>query len=214
MSQGSQTAVSTVILLEAEPSLRRLIMLGLRHQGLKVVEAASLNALDAADIEAADLLVMDIDNDYQCDWPLLYTVQQHPQLAALPSVVLSWETPDTETCPTTLPIVNDPQRFTFLPKPFDARAMYQKITELLSMRISEKNATIEHAEAALLASYQRPTASIWPLVTAIGMLLVVIGLLIHLAITAIGILIVAVSLLFWILGTKPAQYAPPQPTMG
>jgi hypothetical protein len=46
------------------------------------------------------------------------------------------------------------------------------------------------------------------------MLLVVIGLLIHLAITAIGILIVAVSLLFWILGTKPAQYAPPQPTMG
>lgn len=214
MSQGLQTAVSTVILLESEPSLRRLIMLGLRHQGLKVVEATSLNALDAADIEAADLLVMDIDNDYQCDWPLLDTVRQHPQLAALPSVVLSWETPDAETCPTALPRAYDQQRFTFLPKPFDARAMYQKITELLSMRATEKTAAIERAEAALLASYQRPAASIWPLVTAIGMLLIVIGLLIHLAITAIGVLIVAVSLLFWILGTKPAPYAPPQPTMG
>lgn len=197
MSQGLHTSTSTVILLEAEPSLRRLISLGLCHQGLKVVAAPSLDAVPPAEIATADLLVLDIDSDIFCDWPLLTAVQQHPQLAMLPSVVLSWE-----TLPPAVVSSNDTSHHTFLPKPFDARAMQRQINELLTLRITEKNAALARAEAILLASSRRPRASIWPLVTALGLLLIVSGILWQLVITLLGLIIVAAGLLLWTLGTQ------------
>jgi CheY-like chemotaxis protein len=211
MSQGLQVSTSTVILLEAEPSLRRLITLGLRHQGLHVVDAPSLSELPVTEIAAADLLVMDIDSDFHCDWPLLETVQQHPQLAMLPSVVLSWEMPGMPQ--SVHPVVNA-SCFTFLPKPFDARAMQQKISELLLTRLSEKNAALARAEAALLAPGKRSGASIWPLVTALGLLFVVFGFLFQIAVAVLGLVIVATGLLLWMLGAQTSathEIAPASP---
>lgn len=218
MSQGLQVSTSTVILLEAEPSLRRLITLGLRHQGLHVVDAPSLSELPATEIAAADLLVMDIDSDFHCDWPLLETVQQHPQLAMLPSVVLSWEMPGMpgmlELPQSVHPAVNNASCFTFLPKPFDARAMQQKISELLLARLSEKNAALARAEAALLAPSRRSSASIWPLVTALGLLFVVFGFLFQIAVAVLGLVIVSTGLLLWTLGAQTSathEIAPASP---
>jgi Response regulators consisting of a CheY-like receiver domain and a winged-helix DNA-binding domain len=197
MSQGLSTDTSTVILLEAEPSLRRLITLGLDHQGLKVVAASSLGDVSTDEIAAADLLVLDIDGDFACDWPLLEAIQQHPQLAMLPSVVLSWEMLQPVAASSV-----DISRCTFLPKPFDARAMQRQIRELLTLRITEKNAALARAEAILLASSRRPRASIWPLVTALGLFLIVSGILWQLVITILGLIIVAAGLLLWTLGTQ------------
>ena len=214
MSQGLQVSTSTVILLEAEPSLRRLITLGLRHQGLHVVDAPSLSELPVTEIAAADLLVMDIDSDFHCDWPLLETVQQHPQLAMLPSVVLSWETPGMPGTPQSAHPAVNASCFTFLPKPFDARAMQQKISELLLTRLSEKNAALARAEAALLAQGKRSGASIWPLVTALGLLFVVFGFLFQIAVAVLGLVIVATGLLLWTLGAQTSathEIAPASP---
>jgi hypothetical protein len=58
----------------------------------------------------------------------------------------------------------------------------------------------------LLATYSAHAApSVWPIVTAIGVLVAVIGVMLQIAITVVGILIVIVALLLWTLGTKPEQ---------
>ena len=49
---------------------------------------------------------------------------------------------------------------------------------------------------------QHAAPSIWPVVTAAGMLLVVIGLLFHIAIAIAGMLIVVVALLLLDIGGK------------
>lgn len=104
--------------------------------------------------------------------------------------------------------------FTFLPKPFDARAMQQKISELLLTRLSEKNAALARAEAALLAPGKRSGASIWPLVTALGLLFVVFGFLFQIAVVVLGLVIVATGLLLWTLGAQTSathEIAPASP---
>jgi hypothetical protein len=61
------------------------------------------------------------------------------------------------------------------------------------------------AEALLLATYNtaHTAPSPWPVVTAAGLLLVVIGMLVQVAVAAVGFLIVLVALLLWTLGAKP-----------
>ena len=61
----------------------------------------------------------------------------------------------------------------------------------------------------LLASYSAQAApSIWPIVTAAGVLLVFIGMMLQIAVTVAGILLVMVALLLWTLGTKPTAMHP------
>lgn len=193
MSQGNQPTASTVLVLEADFSLRRLIALGLRHQQLLVLEISSLDAVPTTDIENLDLLVLDVDKGFTCNWSLVELVQRHPQLACLPTIVLSWE-------PAAAPV---PAGIICLSKPFDARALHEKIHELLEVRTSEKVAQIAQAEAALLASFEHRTSpTIWPVITAAGLLLAVIGLLLQLALVIVGVLIVIAGLLLWTLGSQ------------
>jgi hypothetical protein len=93
---------------------------------------------------------------------------------------------------------------TYLSKPFDARALHQTIAELLAERAAQKAAQLAMVEARVLASYEQHAApSIWPVVTAAGLLLVVIGLLLHFLITLVGVVLMLISLFLWTLGTKP-----------
>ena len=62
---------STILLIEADPSLQRLIMLGLQHSGMQVIAARSLEALPTLDMQPPDLLVLDVDAGRMCDWSLL-----------------------------------------------------------------------------------------------------------------------------------------------
>src|SRR5579864_9296844 len=104
MSQGQSLPTSTVLLIEADPSLRRLIMLGLCHSGTRVIAASSLQELPALDAQTLDLLIVDIDQGVKSDWSLLSTLREQAQLATLPIVALSWENPteDKTSHPTTL----------------------------------------------------------------------------------------------------------------
>ena len=194
-----------VLLIEANDSLRRLIALGLQSRSIHVLEAdsvATIAALDE-DSEQPDLLVLDIDSDIHRDWSSLKVIQSHPGLSQLPTVILTWEDQPSEKSGSLSTITQT--QVTCQPKPFDARALFATIEHMLSVRETEKAAMEAKAEEALLAAYAVHTApSIWPIITALGLLLAVVGVLFQVAISVIGCLVVIVALLLWALRTGPA----------
>lgn len=198
MSQGQKLSAATVLLLEADPLMRRLITLGLRHRGLEVIEATSLATISSTDLQALDLLILDVDDGVSCDWTLLESVQTHPELSALPSVVLSWDAPmaEPQSALATLPqCVN-------VSKPFDARALHEGVDHLLQARTREQDERLAQAEAVLLAAYHKDSPpSIWPALTAAGVFLALIGLVWQFAIVLIGLAIIVTGLLLWTLGS-------------
>ena len=203
----SQEKKRTVLLIEADISLRRLIVLGLQDRGMQVIEASSLAA--APDLEdetekQLDLLILDIDRGIHCDWSSLDAIQSHPRLVQLPTVVLTWEQPPENITHTVSVATIAPTQVVYLTKPFDARTLLTTAEQLLSIRIAKEVALEAKAEEALLAAYAVNTApSLWPVITAVGLLLAVIGFMFQAAITVLGFLIVIVALLLWALGTKP-----------
>ena len=195
------TTRHSVLLVEANPSLRRMIVLGLQHRGLHVIEAGSLASFPVSPHLLPDLIVLDIDGEAGNDHMLLAQAQAHPALSDLPVVALAWEPPiheetrDLQAMPVVQPLI-------CLAKPFDARALHAAIDALL--RGSEEASAVRKQESYLAA--QRATISapsIWPLVTALGLLLAVIGLMLQITVTAVGILVVVTALMCWTLGAKP-----------
>jgi DNA-binding response OmpR family regulator len=199
MSRGTKP---TVLLVEADASLRRLIALGLEYRGLQVIEASSPFRLPSLEAARPDLLVLDVDGSVKSDRSLLATVQAHPYLAALPIVVLAWE------CLMPAGVVGGADeeqgisqaQVTCLTKPFDARALHATIEELLVTNTLQEMAPAQEIFTA--AQTAEPAPSIWPLLTAAGLFLAFIGLMGSLAVTFVGLLVVLVSLLWWTVGTK------------
>jgi CheY-like chemotaxis protein len=204
MSQEQKPA-TTILLIEADTSLRRLIALGLQHRGLRVLEASSPANLPDYDTQQVDLLVLDIDSGTRRNWSFLERVLLHPDLSALPIVVLAWEGELIPAPQSQSPVATaTPEQVVCLAKPFDARILHETINRLLAARVAQEATRRARAEALLLASYSTQSApSIWPVITAAGLLLAVVGLLLQVALVAIGLLIVMVALLLWTLGTKP-----------
>jgi DNA-binding response OmpR family regulator len=210
ISGGQSLPTSTVLLIEADPSLRRLMLLGLSHSGMRVVEVSSVQELSGLDTQALDLLVVDVDQGVKSDWSQLSTLREQAHMATLPIVALSWENyarpapglfshRSTASC---LPVGD----LTCLSKPFDARTLHSTIAKLLAQQAAQKAAQVAMVEAQVLASYERHAApSIWPIVTAAGLLLVVTGLLLHFLVALVGVVLTLTSLLIWTLGTRPAS---------
>ena len=189
---------STVLVFEPDPSLRRLITLGLLHRNLSVVEVDSLSSLEETKTNSIDLLVLDVDNAVTCDWELLDTIQ--PRFASVATIVLAWEPPITARSG-----IAQAKQATFLPKPFDARTLHQTVDDLISARFAEQKAREAQMEATLLAAYSsHPGPSAWPVITAAGLFLLVVGLLLQLALAVVGGLVVVISLLLWTLSGPPA----------
>src|SRR5579863_9147904 len=191
----------TILLIEQNPSLQRLITLGLQHRSIHVIASPSpvqLPALASPDQSPA-LLLLDIDADVNSDWSILATIQSHPHLSTLPIVLLAWEN--------LLPApIAAHASITCLTKPFDARTLYATIEQLLLQSApasQQTNAALAAQERLLLAQTARPAPSIWPIITAAALLLTVIGLLVHITITIIGLLIFIIAILGWTLGTTP-----------
>jgi len=208
MSKGTRP---TVLLIEADTSLRRLIALGLEYRGMHVIEASSTWNLATLGAKKPDLLILDVDGARGSDWTLIEAAQAHPYLSTLPVVVLTWE------CPVAVGAASEEQNSlqghtTCLTKPFDARALHTTIEALLvadSTNSTDSTAQETARKQDILLITQQATAapSIWPLMTAAGLLLAFIGLMGVLAITALGLCIVLVSLLWWTLGTGGKKQA-------
>lgn len=210
--QGQDTE-QTVLLVIADNSLRRLITLGLQYRGMRTIEASSPAALPADEIEERPpaLLVLDVDGGVSSDWSLLEAAQEHHYLSTLPIVVLAWE------CLPPKDFDGELGEITCLAKPFDARTLHAKIEQLL-VATEKKKKTVVSTMAAPVNSSQAhepssvpvthaqkaySTPSIWPFITAFGLLLAVVGLMIQITLSGVGLLIVLVGLLWWTLGTKP-----------
>src|SRR5437660_7096216 len=110
----------TVLLIEADSSLRRLIALGLHRRDMQVIEVSDLDLLAEQVITSPDLLILDIDNGSRNDVSLLTIVQQHPYLSTLPTIVLTWE----HAPPVHLLETPEQPLLVYLAKPFDARALH------------------------------------------------------------------------------------------
>jgi len=202
MSQGKKP---TILLIEAETSLRRLITLGLQHRGMHVIEASSLASVPSIEAQQPDLLVLDVHSRATSDWSFLNAIQTHPQLSSLPKVVLAWDCQPSEDANQATTTAAQTQ-IMCLTKPFDARTLYGTIEQVLAANAAQEVAAEARAEEILLASYSaHPAPSIWPIVTAAGLLLAVIGMLFQVVIVAMGMLIAIVALLLWTLGTGSQQ---------
>lgn len=195
----------TILLIEADTALRRLIVLGLQHRGIDVIEASSPATIPPIDMQQLSLVVQDTDRGRQSDWSHVDAAQTH--LSGLPTVILAWEYQSAgNVYQTQTNVIAAQNSVTYLSKPFDARILYSTIEGLLLTSVASKAALEAEAEATLLATYSAHAApSIWPIVTAAGLLLAVIGLLFQVAITAAGFLIVVIALLLWTIGTQPKQ---------
>jgi CheY-like chemotaxis protein len=188
----------TVLLIEPDMSLRRLIALGLQHRGLQVIEVSSLAALAEQPIADPDLLVLDVDNGWRDDASLLPAVQAHPYLATLPMVVLAWDQAPRAGSSDTLPLLE------YLAKPFDARRLHATIENLLettaASELPGQMALAPIPGAALISA-----SGLSPMLTAAGLLLTVIGLMLQLVLVGIGLLVVLIGLLWWTLGKRPER---------
>ena len=190
----------TVLLIEADTSLRRLIALGLQYRGMRVIEASSPTHLPPIDVEAQlpSMLVLDVDGEAVSDHSLLSLTQEHPYLSTLPMIVLAWEC----LVPVGASQGSPQTQVTCLTKPFDARTLHTTIEQFFENAVEQEAATIQAQEILLTSRAESSTPSIWPLVTAAGLLLAFIGLMIQITITVLGLLIVIVALLWWTLGPK------------
>jgi len=202
MSNGAR---ATVLLVEPDAALRRLLALGLQHQGMRVIEASALSIFSARQLPRADLLLLDMDNSAASDWSLLDEAREHPSLGALPVVALAWESPVAMPA-----LIGDDdriaarERVAYVAKPFDARALYATINDLLVASLSQEAAQPQLAALSAPASSTASGASIWPLITAIGLLIIIVGFMLQIAVSAAGLLIVLIALLWWTLETgKP-----------
>jgi DNA-binding NtrC family response regulator len=186
----------TVLLIEADKSLRRLITLGLQYRGMHVIEASSPTRIPALSSQPPAVVVLDIDGEVGSNYTLLSTFQSHPYFSTIPLVVLAWD------CLVTGDNHQDSSQtsITCLAKPFDARTLHTTIEQIQD---TGKGSNSASRQELLLAKHSvTPTPSIWPLITAAGLVLSLIGLMTQITISALGLLVILIALLWWTLGTK------------
>ena len=192
-----QATRETILLIEADASLRRLITLGLYHRGKQVIDVSSPGEFPDLEKLSPGLVIFDVDGEAGSDHSLLAVIQAHPILSHVPAVVLAWD----NLLPENIQQDSPQAQLTCLTKPFDARTLHTTIEHILVANTAM--ATSRGQEALPAAWSVSHSPSIWPLVTASGLLLLIIGLMVQITIAALGLLILIVALLLWTLGTKP-----------
>ncbi len=224
--------MNTVLLVEGDAALRRVIAMGLRHQGMSVLEASSVQQAQTLLDQCPSLLVLDVDSSPASDRILLADLRASAGLAETPAVVLAWD------CSFDLhDQIESDGAAVCLAKPFDARRLFAE-AELLLESVSQRRqvesvvaastgqspSTGDALRSALVPEQAaevipepaytrlvemrdeaRPSApSIWPLVLALGLMVAVSGLLIHPILVALGALIVLGAMLLW--GFEPSAW--------
>ena len=123
----------TVLLVEDEDNLRRLLRDLLERDGFKVVEAGDgVAALDEVDRSAPDVIVLDLDLPRLDGYGVLRYLRTRPQTASLPVLVLTAKgDEDSEVR------VFESGATDFLSKPLRARALGARLRSLLKRRPAE-----------------------------------------------------------------------------
>ncbi len=195
-----------VLLIEPDAALRRVMAVGLRRRGLRIVEARSLGEAWERVATPPAAIVLDVGLGPNSEWMLLRTLRAHRVLSQAPLAVLAWE------CPTAAALGEDcPPPHVCLTKPFDARALYIAVEDLLlapspvpaivgsSVTLSNNIPAERAAPVPAASPSARPPSapSVWPLVTAGGATLALAGFLIHIALVVVGITVILAAVLLW-----------------
>ena len=186
----------TVLLIEADRSLRRLITLGLQYRGMHVIEASSPTSIPTLQSQLPDVVVLDIDSEVGSNHTLLSTFQSHPYFSTIPLVILAWDC----LVASGSHLNSSQTSITCLAKPFDARTLHTTIEQIQDT--SKVSSGASRQELLPAKRSVTPTPSIWPLITAAGLVLAFIGLMTQITISALGLLVILIALLWWTLGTK------------
>jgi CheY-like chemotaxis protein len=218
----SEQGAREVLLVEADPALRRVMALGLRRRGLAVREARSLGEAWEAVAEPPAVVVLDVGLDAGSEWMLARTLRAHRLLARVPLLIVAWDCPIDGGAPD-----DDAIRWLCLTKPFDARALHEAVAGLLAAPVAVAVApgdgaavpatapqggapgatagdsahpaggAVSAASGAARDPRQAPAPSVWPLVTAGGATLALAGFLLHPALVVAGLAICFVAILWW-----------------
>jgi CheY-like chemotaxis protein len=120
----------TVLLVEDEEPLRRVLRDLLEREGFTVVEAADgVQALDEVDRSAPDVLVLDLNLPRLDGYGVLSHLRARPSTARLPVIVLTAKGDEENEVRVFETGAND-----FLTKPFRPRALSARLRALLKMR--------------------------------------------------------------------------------
>jgi len=120
----------TVLLVEDEEPLRRVLRDLLEREGFTVVEAADgVAALDEVDRSAPDVLVLDLNLPRLDGYGVLSHLRARPSTAKLPVLVLTAKGDEENEVRVFETGAND-----FLTKPFRPRALSARLRALLKMK--------------------------------------------------------------------------------
>jgi CheY-like chemotaxis protein len=120
----------TVLLVEDEEPLRRVLRELLEREGFTVVEAADgVQALDEVDRSAPDVLVLDLNLPRLDGYGVLNHLRARPSTARLPVIVLTAKGDEENEVRVFETGAND-----FLTKPFRPRALSARLRALLKLK--------------------------------------------------------------------------------
>lgn len=110
--------VCSVLVVDDDPNIRRMIVAALRRDGYTFLEAPNgRDALDLMRVEHPDVVVLDLMMPIVSGWDVLRERQQDPELSRIPVIVVSANRdPDVA-------VAVNAGICAFLPKPFDIGAL-------------------------------------------------------------------------------------------
>jgi CheY-like chemotaxis protein len=113
-----QASAFSVLVVDDDPSIRRMIIAALRREGYTFLEAPNgREALDLMRAERPDVVVLDLMMPVLSGWDVLKERQTDPELSRIPVIVVS-----ANRDPEVATAVNS-GICAFLPKPFDISAL-------------------------------------------------------------------------------------------
>ncbi|HEX9055950.1 MAG TPA: hypothetical protein VF818_00320 [Ktedonobacterales bacterium] len=224
MSQERDERDQGILVIESDAALRRVMALGLRQRGFQVTEAGALGDAWERIATPPAAIVLDVGVGAGSEWMVVRSLRAHRHLARVPLVLLTWDCPIDAELPD-----RDGVRYVCLAKPFDARALYDAVESVVrppAVTLAHANpprvaGTARGAGSAPMAardgdaddlahpaSERAPMAatSIWPMVTAAGATLLVVGFLIHPALVVTGIIVIIGAVVLWT--TESVEPAP------
>jgi CheY-like chemotaxis protein len=114
MNEQGETKTVQVLVVDDDPSIRRMIMAALRRDGYSFSEAANgREALESMRRERPDIVILDLMMPMVSGWDVLRERSGDPDLLSIPVIVVSANRSSE------LATAMDKGICAFLPKPFD-----------------------------------------------------------------------------------------------
>jgi DNA-binding response OmpR family regulator len=134
LTRGGREPQATVLLVDDEDQLRRVMKDLLEREGYRVTEAQNgIEALDQVDRHAPDIVVLDLNLPGLDGYGVLSHLRSRPATAKIPVVVLTARG-DEDNEVRVLELGADD----FLSKPFRARALSARLKTILSRRYGSR----------------------------------------------------------------------------